>query len=286
VIETEKFFLFLSFVNELHVHTLIEQATKYRDDDKPLHAMQLLRRVIAWQPACEHAYVLLAQIYEEARQYKAAEAVLLQGLRHNPKSETFYVVLGSFHLARLEFARALDYFLKIRHRHMPYVHMSLGVAYRGIGKLLQAERELKLAAQADPKLPKVFEVWGEVLLELGRTKDALNVLRRAARLDQYSGSAHHLLADALAAEGQWQSAYEEYLLAVDMNPDDEEAWFNIANALIHLDRLDEAKRYLERYLHLKPNDSTAASVYRSVSAILDTTEGPQPPQPMARHDRN
>lgn len=286
MIETEEFFLFLSFVNELHVHTLIEQAAKYRDDDKPLHAIQLLRRVLTVQPACEHAYVLLAQIYEEARQDEAAEAVLLQGLRQHPKSETFYFVLGRFHLARLEFTRALEYFLKIRHLHTPHVHMSLGVAYRGIGNLLQAERELKLAAQADPKLPKVFEAWGEVLLELGRTKDALAVLRRAARLDQYSGSAHHLLADALAAESQWQAAYEEYLLAVDMNPDDEEAWFSIANALIHLDRLDEAKRYLERYLHLKPNDLMAASVYKSVSATLDTPEGPHRPRPMARHNRN
>lgn len=262
-------------MNELQIHTLLEQAAQFRDDDKPLHAIQLLQQVIAAHPTCERAFMLLAQIYYDANRMDAAEKVLLQGLQANPRSAEFYMQLGSFHLRQFNYERALEYFLSIRHLHYPLVHMSLGLTYAGLEKLVEAERELKLAAQVDPKLPRVFEVWGEVLLRLNRTHEAINVLKHAARLDRYSGSAHRLLGNALAADERWQAAYDEYLLAVDMNPDDEEAWLSIATTLIHLNRPAEAKRYFERYLKMKPSDTRAVTAYRSVCTFLDEPEKPK-----------
>lgn len=276
-------------MNELQIHTLVEQAAQFRDDDKPLHAIQLLQQVIRANPKCERAFMLLAQIYCDSSRWDAAEKVLLQGLQANPRSTEFYIQLGSFHLRQFNYERALEYFLSVRHLHYPLVHMSLGLAYMGLGKMAEAERELKLAAQVDPKLPKVFELWGEVLLRLKRTNEAISVLKHAARLDRYSGSAHRLLGDALASIEQWQSAYDEYVLAVDMNPDDEEAWLAIATALMHLNRMAEAKRYLERFLNLKPSDAQAEKAYRSVCEVLGNTPNattPKPRRPRTRRDQN
>ncbi len=276
-------------MNELQIHTLVEQAAQFRDDDKPLHAIQLLQQVIRANPKCERAFMLLAQIYCDSSRWDAAEKVLLQGLQANPRSTEFYIQLGSFHLRQFNYERALEYFLSVRHLHYPLVHMSLGLAYMGLGKMAEAERELQLAAQVDPKLPKVFELWGEVLLRLKRTNEAISVLKHAARLDRYSGSAHRLLGDALASIEQWQSAYDEYVLAVDMNPDDEEAWLAIATALMHLNRMAEAKRYLERFLNLKPSDAQAEKAYRSVCEVLGNTSNattPKPRRPRTRRDQN
>ncbi len=276
-------------MNELQIQTLVEQAAQFRDDDKPLHAIQLLQQVIRANPKCERAFMLLAQIYCDSSRWDAAEKVLLQGLQANPRSTEFYIQLGSFHLRQFNYERALEYFLSVRHLHYPLVHMSLGLAYMGLGKMAEAEREFKLAAQVDPKLPKVFELWGEVLLRLKRTNEAISVLKHAARLDRYSGSAHRLLGDALASIEQWQSAYDEYVLAVDMNPDDEEAWLAIATALMHLNRMAEAKRYLERFLNLKPSDAQAEKAYRSVCEVLGNTPNattPKPRRPRTRRDQN
>ncbi len=278
-------------MNELRIHTLLEQAAQFRDDDKPLHAIQLLQQVIAANPKCERAFMLLAQIYSDSSRLDAAEKVLQQGLKANPRSAEFYIQLGSFHLRQCNYERALEYFLSVRHLHYPLVHMSLGLAYLGLGKLIEAEREVKLAAQVDPKLPRVFEVWGEVLLRLGKSGEAISVLKHAARLDRYSGSAHRLLGDALASIEHWQAAYDEYLLAVDMNPDDEEAWLSIATTLIHLNRLAEAKRYFERYLRLKPSDVQAETAYRSVCEVLGDMNTPtvsvrKPRHPRAHRDKN
>lgn len=270
---------------------MVEQAVQFRDDDKPLHAIQLLQQVIAANPKCERAFMLLAQIYYDSSRLDAAEKVLLQGLKANPRSAEFYVQLGSFHLRQFNYERALEYFLNIRHLHYPLVHMNLGLAYLGLGKMVEAERELKLAARVDPKLPRVFEVWGEVLLRLRKTDDAISVLKHAARLDQYSGSAHRLLGDAFCSIEQWQSAYDEYLLAVDMNPDDEDAWLSIATTLIRLNRPAEAKRYFERYLNLKPSDVQAETAYRSVCEVLGDKNTPKmsmrkPRRPRTHRDKN
>jgi tetratricopeptide (TPR) repeat protein len=255
-------------MNELQIHTLLEQASRFYEDDKTLHAIQLLKQVIAASPTCEKAYVMLAQIYFETKRPDFAEKVLLQGLEANNDNLEYYLLLGNLHLRQLHFEQALACFEKIRNLNIPQVHLNVGLIYLGFGRLSEAEAELKRAAALEPNLPQVYELWGEVLLEQKRISEAVEILQHAIRLDQYSGSSHRLLGEAFAHLSQWEMAYDKLVLAVDLNPDDAEAWCLCGDVLLRLNRYAEAQTYLGRSLQLQPNYPEALADYGLACAML------------------
>lgn len=259
-------------MNELQIHTLLEKAIRYQDDDKSLHAIQLLRQVIAASPVCDKAYVMLAQIYTETNRAEFAEKILLQGLEADKENLEYYFLLGNLQLRQMHFDQALEYFEKIRSLNIPQVGLSFGLIYMGLGKLAEAETELKKAALAEPDLPKVYELWGEVLLEQKRINEAVDILQQAVRIDQYSGSGYRLLGEAFAHLSQWQMAYDYLILAVDLNPDDADAWCLCGDVLLRLNRVAEAKTYLERSLQLQPNSPEVQENYQLACALLDDDE--------------
>lgn len=60
---------------------------------------------------------------------------------------------------------------------------ALGSANLGLGRLHQAERQLRRAAEADPERPEIWNNLGVVLMEKGETAEAALIFRKAYALD-------------------------------------------------------------------------------------------------------
>jgi tetratricopeptide (TPR) repeat protein len=87
----------------------------------------------------------------------------------------------------------------------------------------------------------------------GAVSESIGLLKQAVSLDSYSWIAHYLLGLAYARTSEWTSAYDEFVTAIEMDPNDANGWQMCGEVLLSLQRYDEAERYLRKALELNPH---------------------------------
>lgn len=101
---------------------------------------------------------------------------------------------------------------------LPYVE--LAKLYKSEKKYTEAEETLRKAVSVEPENVAVITELGCLLLNTGRTKEALEMLTRAAKINSYTPS-HYYLAYALGKNGQLTEALAAFEKALALNPYDE-----------------------------------------------------------------
>lgn len=139
-------------------------------------------------------------------------------------------------------------------------------------------------ATGTPRFGPAFRLLGSVYTALNRPDDASRVIRQADRLpalDPYvdplyevlareSRSATFLLQQASAADPATQSPWREHLIrrALQYDPTNSDALFELASLLRALKRFDEALRLLQDYNRRVPGDFQAvAAIGRNLSGL-------------------
>jgi tetratricopeptide (TPR) repeat protein len=161
----------------------------------------------------------------------------------------------------------------------------------GLARVAMSQRD---AARARDVLEKVTEQWprfgpafrllGSAYAALDRAADTERVVRIADRLPAYdpyvdpmidalareSRSSTFLLQQASTADLDTNAVWREYLVrrAVELDPANTDALYDLASMLRVLRRYDEALTLLERYQHLVPGDAKAlADIGRCLSGL-------------------
>lgn len=75
--------------------------------------------------------------------------------------------------------------------------------------------------------------------------------------------------ESLLAANDFQEAYSSFARAVELAPGDPVANLRLAQALMGLQRLDEARMYFRKCLELHPSDRDAAAAKRGISKVND-----------------
>jgi tetratricopeptide (TPR) repeat protein len=99
----------------------------------------------------------------------------------------------------------------------------LGVAYAGVGRLDDAERQFQEAARLDPRSTGALFHLGQVFHALGRDEEAEEQLTRAVSMDPGAVEPRRLLAQTLLSEGKAADALSQYERIVEMAPQDSDA---------------------------------------------------------------
>ena len=98
-----------------------------------------------------------------------------------------------------------------------------------------------------------------VHLVFGNTKAAKNRLIKLITENPESYIGHKLLAQLYEKEGGQRKAVDEYVQAIDINKQDYDSYYKVANLLTDLDKKDEATQMLTNLLNKKP-DYTEATI--------------------------
>src|SRR4051812_42909805 len=109
-----------------------------------------------------------------------------------------------------------------------------------------AATELREALLYDPGSPHVHAVLAEVLLKQGRVGDAEAELKTALSLDPAHGPSHLLAGRIAAARSQPMVARDHYQAALDADPDDPDAWRELARLSLAAGDLDGAEALATR----------------------------------------
>ncbi|RMF92108.1 MAG: tetratricopeptide repeat protein [Nitrospinota bacterium] len=92
----------------------------------------------------------------------------------------------------------------------PETHISLGAAYRGLGKLDEAQKEYELARQLNPKDAKIYNNLANIFFLKGDLSQALRLWHKAADLNPFNAEALYNLATQYERMGEQKTARAYY----------------------------------------------------------------------------
>lgn len=133
------------------------------------------------------------------------------------------------------------------------LHVNLGEAYRGAGKLDEARACYARAGQLDPRLPQPHLFLGILQTDVGDLQAAADSFHRAILLQGDLADAHFALGNILRKLGKRDLARACYERAVQSNPDFFEALVNLGTVSREAGLGDRARECLERAIRLRPD---------------------------------
>jgi protein O-GlcNAc transferase len=170
------------------------------------------------------ARALLAQIYSDRGEFRAASEQLQRIVQRQPRDAASWRRLGDAQFAAQAYAAAAKSF--------------------------------QHAIELEPHHPRAHNNLGRALAQLSQFKAAIESYRRAIELEPTYAIAHNNLGMALDGDGQRDEALACYERALSLNPNFVEALGNQGNTLLRLERGQEALVYFERALALQPANVT------------------------------
>jgi lipopolysaccharide biosynthesis regulator YciM len=210
---------------------LAELAADFRQGGFLRRAIACYEEVLAEDARHRDALGALARLYRDARRFDDA-------------------IDAERRLARLEGreAGAVEAELQVE----------IAAAARGEGRTSDALRALKRALRRDPRCASAWIALGDLEVERGRNKAALEAWRQVPQLDRRAArEVYPRLASAFAAAGRG-AEYEAFLRArIDEEPDDVGPRLALARALAARGATDDAMAEIRRLLEREPESLEA-----------------------------
>jgi predicted Zn-dependent protease len=124
-----------------------------------------------------------------------------------------------------------------------YARYARAVAYHRSARLDKAMTEVDSLVQQEPENPYFRELQGQILLESGKIKESIEPLRHCVELAPKQSLLQTLLGTALVQSGDDalnKEAIDHLKIATRLEPDNQEAWYQLAAAYTHAKMSGEA----------------------------------------------
>jgi tetratricopeptide (TPR) repeat protein len=112
----------------------------------------------------------------------------------------------------------------------PGLKLNLGMALHLAGKKREAIPELEQAVRLDPQMAPAWLFLGTTRLQLGETVAAVKALRTALELQPDQQQARQMLADALVSLQRAEEAIVEYRRVTGADPENAHAWYGLGRS--------------------------------------------------------
>jgi tetratricopeptide (TPR) repeat protein len=219
------------------------------------------------------APVQLGNLYLQQNRLAEARASFNEALALNAQCTAARYGLGQLALAQRSYAEAAQY-LEQALAEAPEanrIHYALALAYRGLGKLEQAQAELQRQGTVgvrvtDPLVEGLQELVrgerlhllrGRVAFDARRFAEAAEAFRKAITANPASTQAHINLGAALVELGERAGALEQYQAALRLDPGNATAHYNLGLLLAKQNQHEEAINHLQAALSAQPKDADA-----------------------------
>ena len=223
-------------------------------------AQRLAMEILALEPANARALHLAGSIERLAGRQDAALAFLDQATQLAPEHVDTHLEIASVHRAKRDVEEARDELLLALHYDPSNAraHFELGALERQRGEHDAAIEWLRKAIELDPTHALAHAELGYLYLKKELFSEALEVLERAVELDPLSSVAQGNLGYVYVKLEQYERAHDVYLRVCAKTPRFV-LWprINLANALDHTGRFDEAQSLYRDVLTYEPNNYAA-----------------------------
>ena len=225
-------------------------------------AQEIFESILARSPEFGRAEAGLCQVhlarYENTRsstQFDLAERHCNRALQMDPEPGDAAVALGEMYLQQGRYREAREAFVRASKdaETVSDGHMGLGEVALAESRIADAEREFRLAVDAEPGYWRTYSALGNFLFHTGRGAEALAAHRRAAALAKHDGVALNNVGAALFLSGQLEAAISAWQATLDATPQ-ASAYSNLGAAYYLLGDFDRAVQMYERSVALVADD--------------------------------
>ena len=264
----EPFFLNAQTLNAGDVRWPYYLGQLYRTQGELEKSVRLFERALDLQPDDVAALVWLGDVYLSLGRVDEAEPLFAKALSREPKSLSARFGLGRAALAREDYARAASYLEEVlaQDPEAAGAHYPLATAYRGLGRLEEAEAHLKQREEheilpADPLMvelgellesPQAYESRGIRALNREDWTGAAALFRKGLVLAPDNPALRHRLGTALYMLGDRRGAREEFDAVVKTTPDHRLAQYSLGVLLQADGRHGEAIERFTAALQSRP----------------------------------
>jgi tetratricopeptide (TPR) repeat protein len=234
------------------------------------------KKALELQPNSPVIMERLAEIYAKSQRIREAVAEAQLALKSDPDNVDAHRLLARIYVRNLgdmsggpaqeeNLARAVEQFQAILKIQPDDAFSGLWLArlYRFENKHDDAEKVLRGILNHDADNDQALEQLSQLLVDEGRSQDAIDLLEKAAG-DTSSPEAYDLLGDAYTQQKNYAKAEAAYRKAVDEDPDDPGHRHGLAQALLSQDKYAEA---LEQYTKLSQLEPGTAENYLRMAQL-------------------
>jgi GT2 family glycosyltransferase/tetratricopeptide (TPR) repeat protein len=257
-----------------HPFTLFNLGMTYRDARQYDEAIDYLKRSIERSGECEShlrkAHALLVSSYSLSGQSKTALQMCQDGLTAFPNDAELTFQMGGLLSDSAQYAEAAECYRKVLE--MPDdVHFAsvergingyltrhnLGVVYSNMGRLSEAEEQLRLAIAEAPAFRPAIRALGDVLMQLGKERDLEALAERLMNEQETRAEGMILRGQLSAVRGDLDSFRQSLENAVREAPGDLDILRTVCHLLCTLGAASSALGYLEELIRRAPDDPAA-----------------------------
>ncbi len=204
-------------------------------------------------------YVFLGDVQHRLNKIEKAECSFLEALRIDPEYEEAMYNLAHLLRDKGKEQVAISLFKKAIEIDPDYAaaYRELGFSLRGMGELEEAERLLRIAVTLDESDHWTHLYLAELLENQDKTVEAEQEILHAYELAPTEPLPRIMLGNLYTSQGKKTEAEQNYRYAVDLNSDDAQSCFKLAQFLIDNDEVDEGAQWLDKALKIEPDHEKA-----------------------------
>ncbi|MGH7456110.1 MAG: tetratricopeptide repeat protein, partial [bacterium] len=201
-------------------------------------------------------------------QWQNAEAAYRKALEFEPHYRGVWNNLGNNAYRQQEYNKAIGYYQKELETNPAAIPWrGMGRAYVELGKVDSAQYAFQRAVALDSlhapahfSLALLFEDEGEI-------EKALYHARRAWQIERDNLEYRYLVGELLVKSRKYEEALEVLRAVVDKLPWYRGAQYNFGQALVHLGRQNEAKKYLDEAERVRARDAKIEHLENTIRSI-------------------
>jgi len=223
------------------------------------------KKALALAPNSTVIMERLAEIYAKSQRVHEALVEAQEVLKINPDDVNAHRLLARIYVRTLgdmgaaeaqkeNLAKAVEQFQAILKVQPDDTYSSLWLArlYRFENKHDEAEKVLRATVNRDPSNGAALEQLSQLLVDEGRSQEAITLLTQAAG-ESASPDIYDLLGDAYAQSKDFAKSEDAYRKAVEEDPDDPTHVHGLAQALMSQEKFAEALDQYKRLSELEPS---------------------------------
>jgi tetratricopeptide (TPR) repeat protein len=226
--------------------------TVYLALGRTAEALESFQNAVRLDPESTDAHFNLGVAHQQANRLAEATQQYEETLGIDPGFTDAQVNLAAIYLLRGQNRTCIDVSTTFLERNPENYQLRLcrGRAYREIGYLTDAARDLDEAAKIAPDDPAVAVERGGLLAMSGQLEEATTLLREVLKSAPEVGRAETELVSALSELGRFDEALEALNEATARGPDSAERYSLLGKILQRLGRTDEARTAHQRAIEL------------------------------------
>ena len=136
---------------------------------------------------------------------------------------------------------------------LPEVHLAMGSAYLGAGRLAEAVEEMKRAVELAPNSDEVYRLLAAACLRSGQKNEAIEAYQKAIQIAPYYWRNYNALGNAYYEFGDYDKALTAYKRVIELAPEISFGYENVGSVYFSQGKFKEAITNAEKALTITPN---------------------------------